>query len=284
MHCICYAKDKRGTMLGNYEVGLNKRFMITWDEHHQKKWRRFWTDKGTWIRGDAIKGRKFQRERLLETWLDPNFVDPFPNGTKNKALGAPTNVIHTVSDFSGAGLVLSNSSAQKAAVPCYPGTKIPLSCSDIKSKAYKFHHPSAIKVIADFISGSMAGGKDLKGFRESQADKVESAFFELGWRADRYAILGANKAMRDGNVGNALESQAWINAPPLQVDRFKGDEVKNLLEGMVFSDEENEENGDEVDEESDNQDDGLMFPDSFPGSVGVAAASNRKRAMEGVSI
>jgi hypothetical protein len=189
-------------MLGNYEVCLNKRFMITWDEHHQKKWRHFLTGKGTWITGNAMKGRRHQRATLLQTWQDPNSVDPFPKGTKDKAIGPPTNVIHTVDDFSGVGLAISsNGSKRKVAEACYPGTKIPLSCSDVKFNAYKSYHQSAIKVIADFISGSMACGKDLKSFRESQADKVESAFFELGWRADQNAILGANKDMRDSNAG-----------------------------------------------------------------------------------
>jgi hypothetical protein len=40
-----------------------------------------------------------------------------------------------------------------------------------------------------------------------------------------------------------LESRAWVNAPPLKVDRFKGDEVGNLLEGMVVSDDEEEREG-----------------------------------------
>lgn len=40
-----------------------------------------------------------------------------------------------------------------------------------------------------------------------------------------------------------MESRAWVNAPPLKVDRFKGDEVGNLLEGMVVSDDEEEREG-----------------------------------------
>jgi hypothetical protein len=125
-HCICYAKDNRGTMLGNYEVGLNKRFMITWDEHHQKKWRHFLTGKGTWIKGNAMKGRRHQRATLLQTCKIQIPSIHSPTAPNDKAIGPPTNVIHTVGDFSGAGLAISsNGSKQKVAEACYPGTKNP---------------------------------------------------------------------------------------------------------------------------------------------------------------
>jgi hypothetical protein len=110
----------------------------------------------------------------------------------------------------------------------YPGTKIPLSLDHIKVGAYKDEDPSPLRVISNFLTGRMGANPRLSKFREQVIDRVESAFYELGWRADRVAIGEASDQMY-GGASSAFESQAWRRALPIKVDSFKGGEVENLM-------------------------------------------------------
>jgi hypothetical protein len=235
---IDYALDKHGSSLGNLNVGQIKRNLITWDDHHVKKWIHFLTASGTWQRKRAQKGREEQWNTLLETYRNPNFNDPFPNGTRIRATGPPLNVIHHEDDESPAAGPLarlarlrnlsSSINSSRAAERCYPDTNIPLSLAGIKVDAYKDEDPNPLKVISNFLTGKMSANPRLSKFRDQVIDRVESAFYELGWRADRIAIGEVSDQVYRGGT-SAFESRAWQRALPIKVDRFKGDEVANLM-------------------------------------------------------
>jgi len=116
----------------------------------------------------------------------------------------------------------------RAAERCYPDTNIPLSLAGIKVDAYKDEDPDPLKVISNFLTGKMSANPRLSKFRDQVIDRVESAFYELGWRADRVAIGEVSDQVSRGGT-SAFESRAWQRALPIKVDRFKGDEVANLM-------------------------------------------------------
>jgi hypothetical protein len=235
---IEYALNKDGSTLGNLNVGQIKRNLITWDDHHVRQWIHFLTASGTWQRKCAKVGRAAQRSTLLATYRNLNFNDPFPNGTRIRAIGPPLNVIHHEDDETPAAGPLArlarlrnlNSSinSTRAAERCYPDTKIPLSLAGIKVDAYKDEDPNPLTVISNFLTGKMSANPRLSKFRDQVIDRVESAFYELGWRADRIAIGEVSDQVYRGGT-SAFEPQAWKRALPIKVDRFKGDEVANLM-------------------------------------------------------
>jgi hypothetical protein len=237
-HRIEYALNKNGSPLGNLDVGQIKRNLITWDDHHVRKWTHLLTVSGTWQRKRAKFGRAVQRRTLLETYRNPNFNDPFPNGTRIRAIGPPLNVIHHEDDESPAVGPLgrlarlrnlnASINSSLAGERCYPGTKIPLSLADIKVGAYKDEDRDPLTVISNFLTGKMSANPRLSKFRDQVIDRVESAFYELGWRADRVAIGEVSDQVYRGGT-SAFESRAWQRALPIRVDRFKGDEVANLM-------------------------------------------------------
>jgi hypothetical protein len=260
---IEYASNKNGSPLGNLDVGQIKRNLITWDDHHVRKWIHFLTASGTWQLKRAKVGRAVQRNTLLETYRNPNFNDPFPNGTRIRAIGPPLNVIHHKNDESPAAGPLgrlarlrnlnASINSSLAAERCYPGTKIPLSLADIKVGAYNDEDANPLTVISNFLTGRMSANPRLSKFREQVIDRVESAFYELGWRADRVAIGEVSDQVYQGGT-SAFESRAWQRALPIKVDLFKGDEVANLMKKV---------RGDVDWQDDDLQDDSEDSEDSF---------------------
>jgi hypothetical protein len=240
---IRYALDKNGKSLGNLNVGRMKYDLITWDDHHVRKWIHFLTACGTWKRKMAEDGRKAQRATLLENYLDPNSHDP-PKIRRAKAIGPPLNIIHHEDDTflpavsrlgRQAGLIAINfslNSSLNSSMRYYPDSKIPLSLADIKVGVYMDEDRDPLKVISNFLTGRMSANPSFPKFRQRVIDRVESAFFELGWRANRIAIGEASDIVHQA-ASSAFESDAWKNWKEartiIKVDRFKGDTVANLM-------------------------------------------------------
>ncbi|KAF8854220.1 hypothetical protein BDZ45DRAFT_47378 [Acephala macrosclerotiorum] len=250
---IHYAVDNTGDAMGNFNIGRGKFDLITWDEHHIQLWQRYMTAAGVWVRKEGMRGRKYAREQLRQRYHDRRFHDPYPEGkTGSRSMGPPLNVNFKEDDYSGP-VPAAFRFARRAVLDkdkCYPETNIPLSADDIKIGAWKAHNPSAIRVVGDFLTGSMAPSM-FGRFAEVQLDRIESAFFELGWRVNRNALQRANEDMRDGRATNAFGSRAWRQAPPIRVDRFKGEEIEELMRGMREDAEAAAGDGDE-DDDSDN--------------------------------
>ncbi|EHL01091.1 hypothetical protein M7I_2952 [Glarea lozoyensis 74030] len=103
---------------------------------------------------------------------------------------------------------------------CYPNTRIPLTIAHIKVDLYLQISKSPLTVAMDFLQGKMALTNQYSppGYHIIQADRVESAFFHLGWRVDWRAVYKANKHVREKFVKLAVNSRSWIHQPPLQID------------------------------------------------------------------
>ncbi|CZR63362.1 uncharacterized protein PAC_13259 [Phialocephala subalpina] len=247
-----YAIDNTGNESGNFNIGRNKFDLITWDQHHLDLWEQYLTPAGTWVRGKGMRGRRFARRELRRRYHDRRFHDPYANGkTGNRSMGPPLNVNFREDNFSGPMRAAFNFARRGtlARAQCYPNTNIPLSADEIKIGAWKDENPygpSAMRVVGDFLTGilppGMVGG-------EVQLDRIESAFFESGWRVNRNALSRAYQDMING-AANAFHSQAWRQAPPLRVDIFKGEEVQELMQRLKDEAGENGEDGD-----NDNRDD-----------------------------
>ncbi|KAH8792783.1 hypothetical protein F5882DRAFT_487080 [Hyaloscypha sp. PMI_1271] len=271
-HRIIYSPNSTGSFHGNYNVGQIKRNLITFDDHHSRNWIHFLNQKGTWTYRNAKRGRRCQRQTLLETFLDPTFVDPYPHGKDHKSIGPRLNVIHYIDDKSGPYRGRghrSSGSASPAFTPpgqCYPSTNIPLSAERIKFSAFKDINPNAIKIISDFLTGNIHYHPSDHLQRRRQLDYIESAFFDQGHRVDRAAIDHALDVMEEPG-SNAFESNVFIQNLPLRVDQYKGNEVEELIQrvggkdpdsgGRLDSDDDSE--GDRGDDSGDDDDD----PDSL---------------------
>ncbi len=234
---IIYASDWLGSSLGNLDVGRWKSDQITWDHHHSRKWEEYITSVGTWEYANAMKGRKLQRETLLRTWLDPNSPNLFARGKDyNRTLGPLLNVIHTTNDLSGP---MPPNNRAKRPIPnihnqaeCYPGTFIPFSTAKIRVEAYKDIDESPLRVIANFVSGNLAGNPRFASHRKGRNDAIEAAFYACGWRLNRRALEKANDGMAAGHITNVFQSSSWKHHPPLWVDRFRGDDLDRLLKQL----------------------------------------------------
>jgi len=235
--------------LGNYGVGLNKKDLITWDDHFSENWEGFLTADGQWGNGVATRGRKVQMAALKRIYADPRFRDPFPTG-KSGSIGSFVNVIHPPE---GVGVRPENPRGK-----CYRRTKIPLSCSHIKPDAYKEIDPDAFRVIMQFLSGELAnrgGNNNQSGFERLQIDRAESAFHEHGFRINRDAAERASQDVRTGRVNTLINSNAWGDHPPLRVDRYKGKRVTRLIKKMWKALASPDRDDDESDREDDNESD-----------------------------
>jgi hypothetical protein len=188
--------------------------------------------RGTWLYGNAIRGRRCQRKTLLDTFLNPSFIDPFPDGRNVKAIG-PLNVIHNTSDNTRAGAArVSGSRTPASPTPtpdeCYPSTNIPLSTEGIRVGAFRSSNHDAVKVINDFLTGRLRYNSAVQRNRAVQVDCIESAFYDQGWRVDRAAIKQALEDLQQpGNT--AFDSAAFNQDLPIRVDNHKGEEVEKLM-------------------------------------------------------
>jgi hypothetical protein len=163
--------------------------MITWDDHHLQRFSHLLTGYGTWQRGKKTRGKELLRETLLETYRNQNFHDPHPNDKEDRTIGPPLNAVFVEDDLSGP-MPLASRYSQEGDLPqakCYPDTRIPLSIDGIEAEAWKAvrpQNPSAKQVVIDFLTGQMAKSP-FALHAESQVKRIESAFFELGWRVNR---------------------------------------------------------------------------------------------------
>ncbi|PVH82188.1 hypothetical protein DL98DRAFT_620973 [Cadophora sp. DSE1049] len=255
---IIYASDWLGTAFENLDVGRRKSDLITWDKHHSDKWSRFITARGTWVCKRATVGRAVQRDSLLQTWFDPNSPNLYRHGKdRDRTLGPPLNVIHTTADNSPKGSTRKRLSTRQPELDsgadleeCYPGTAIPFSTIKIVVGAYKDCDTDPLTVIADFLTGQLARHPTFRRQRIQRNDQIESAFYECGWRLSRSALEQANDFILLGKVENVFQSKAWSNAPPLWVDRFKGDRLNTMLTQMRDDMGEHGDSGDNSDDES----------------------------------
>ena len=223
-------------MLGNYDVGQIKRNLITFDEHHLRKWREFLDGTGTWYNGKATKGRARQRETLLKTWLDLSFIDPYPDGRRTKIIGPRLNVIHDITGNNPDHAARASGNPNPPAPPltpnqCYPRSNIPLSAAEIKIDDYKNIDEDSFKVISDFLTGRLKQQRN----QAVQVDRIESAFFDQGWRVHRGAVEEALDDMHQDPGSTAFESDAFLQDPPIRVDKFKGDRVELLIKKLKGS-------------------------------------------------
>jgi hypothetical protein len=127
----------------------------------------------------------------LDTFLNQAFVDPYPEGRRNKVIGPPLNVIHSTNNTStvharAPGRTLT--ATPPAPGECYPHTNISLSTEAIKIGAFKKRNSDAIQVIRDFLTGKMNTRSSGRGNRAIQVDEIESAFYDQGWRVNRAAV------------------------------------------------------------------------------------------------
>jgi hypothetical protein len=215
---IVFSGSNETTPLGNRNVGLGKRYLITWVKYLQRGWSGFLTSNGQWADGQAWAGRRAQRDHLLSLHKDPTFVDPFPKGCPKLYLGPRLNMIHPPGGVQEDPAV--HRQRKLDAAECYPNSRIPLSNLGIKVDLFLEISKSAIEVVTDFLNGKMAfrTKHSLVDFHVLQADRVESAFFHLGWRVDWRAVYKANKHVREKYVKFAMNSRSWISHPPIQVD------------------------------------------------------------------
>lgn len=234
--------------------------MITWDAHHLTKWEEYLNKSRNWIYKNAMAGRRVQRATLLATWLDLHSPDIHAHGkVRNRVLDPPQNVIHTVNDKSGpAPRIPGREKAPEELDPedCYPDTVIPYSTIKIKVDCYKEINADPQKVVANFISSNLATNPRFTARRNAQNDGIESAFYDLGWRINRQALEKANDGMAVGNYDNAYHCKAWRMAPPLWVDKYKGDDLDALLRQMK-----GEARQDENESESESDDVSIMRND-----------------------
>ncbi|KAE9371341.1 hypothetical protein N431DRAFT_491713 [Stipitochalara longipes BDJ] len=302
---IVYARDAEGATLGNYNVGQVKRNLITFDEHHLRKWRRFLEGTGTWRDGKATIGRFQQRKTLLNTWLDRSFIDPYPDGRRTKIIGPPLNVIHHFTDKDSTGMARASGNATPPAPPltpdqCYPWSRIPLSTAEIKIDDFKNINEDSFKVISDFLTGRLNQQRNSA----VQVDRIESAFYDQGWRVHRQAVEQALDDMYQDLGTTAFDSDAFLQNSPIRVDKFKGEEVEKLInklsgkEPHPGSDSENDSENDQGDDSGDDDghgndeprlfqeddSDGFDFlPDDSP-LKGKAPASRKRASREVVEV
>jgi hypothetical protein len=241
-----------------------------------------------------MKGRRCQRQKLLDVFLDPTFIDPYPNGRDNKVIGPPLNVIHHIDDKSasaagrgsGRGAAGSASATPNFTPPdqCYPDTNIPLSTKKIKVGAFEESNRDATKYILNFLTGKLKYYPAGHVQRKQQVDHIESAFYDQGWRVDRAAVDSALEDMKE--LGrNAFDSNAFTQDLPIRVDRIKGEEVEKTMVKVggkepnggsdPDSDSENDEGDDSSDDSGENDDDldNEMFVSKTPNAK---ASGSRK--------
>lgn len=221
--------------------------MITFDEHHQRHWADYLDAHGTWMHRCAIKGRAVQYAYLKKTWLDRNFVDPYPQGN-TVAIGAPLNVVRSPDAIENEPHYVHRPDTNG---PRYPGTRILLTPSGIEINRYKDWDPDAMKVIKDFLQGRMfcRDREQQSGWERTLLVQVESAFFEVGWRIDRAALRETMHAIRDRQARHAFECDDWEDYPPLMVDPVRGAAVQAFMDRV--------KRGLDGDEEESNSDDGF---------------------------
>jgi hypothetical protein len=209
-----------------------------------------------------MRGRYCQRKTLLETFLNPNFVDPFPEGLRKKAIGPSLNAIHNANDKIGPGPARPSSSRGIASSPltpgeCYPNTNIPLSTKDIKIGAFKKINQDAMQVIGNFLTGRLSYYAPNSNHRTGQVERIESAFYEHGWRVDRVAVEQALEEMQEPG-STAFDSAAFNQDMPIRVDMYKGEDVEKLMEkvgGKANNEGSNSEDESEDDSDDDSDDD-----------------------------
>ena len=197
--------------------------MVTWAKHLQEGWQGFLTENGQWQYKRAIAGRQARRRHLLNTFLDGNFVDPHPDGCPGLYLGPSVNMIHPP------GGVLADPGEHRRSKlnveECYPNTRIPLTTIGMMNKSDLFLDisESPLTVVTDFLNGRMAFSNNhhKSNYHVLQADRVESAFFHLGWRVDWRAVYKANKHVRGRYVKLAVNSRPWLRHPPVQFDKLQ---------------------------------------------------------------
>jgi len=277
---IIYARDGEGALLGNRDVGQIKRNLITFDGHHSRKWRHFLNRSGAWAYCVAKKGRRCQRDSLLATFLDQSFVDPFPEGRANKAIGPRLNVIHYETNTDAALARASNRRSRIVTPPspdeCYPHTNIPLSTQGIKIGAFKKRNPDAIPVIRDFLTGRMNAHTSGRGNRAVLVDSIESAFYNQGWRVDRAAVEQALEDMVE--LGStAFGSNTFIQNLPIRIDRFKGEEVEKFMMKVGGKD---PTRGLDSDNSDDDSDDGLFVSQNPKNKRAKPAAKNPNELLD----
>ncbi|RDL30830.1 uncharacterized protein BP5553_10175 [Venustampulla echinocandica] len=309
---IVYAADNTGTMLGNRNVGQIKRNLITWDEHLQEDWGQYLRSDGGWQYGYTTRGRIQQRKTLLEKFNDADFDDPFPDGNQFLNIGPSINAIHAPGDDADNREEEQETPEARFPVrgPTYPNTQIPQDFTHIKVSAYREWKLSSLRVVKDFLNGKMAAkrGSNFPRYEDLQVDRVESAFYDLGWRVDRRAVWSANREVGHNLVRRAIDSQAWKNNPPLRYDLYKGEEVERLMNDLKrredgISDEEDDESdgdnyggggggggapgdGDESDEFSDGGDDDgnpLFVSDNRPRKRHGGKSKNAQKKGKAVS-
>jgi hypothetical protein len=236
--------------------------------------------KGTWAYGKATKGRRLQRQTLLETFLDPTFGDPYPNGRENKITGPRLNVIHHINDKSrsargGKGRGVSNSAnstpAFTPADQCYPDTNIPLSTEKIKIGAFRDINRDPIKLISNFLTGNLTYYPTGHIQRKHQLDQIESAFYDQGWRVDRAAV---DRVLDDMQAlgHKAFDTDAFVQNLPIRVDQYKGAEVEKVMASIAGKE---PSNGTDSDDDADN-DPGDNDDDDDPNSLFVGSPSEPK--------
>jgi len=260
-----HARDGTGNGLGNYDVGQIKRNVITSDEHHPDKRRHSLSHRGTWLYGHAMAGRRLQRETLLATYLNRSFVDPYPDGRRDKVLGPPLNVIHDLDDRSGSGPARTPRNANSNAPPfdpdnSYPNSRIPLSTINIQIDGFKNINEDFFKVISDFLTGLLRDTFREQQNRKVQVDRIESAFYDRGYRVNRQAIRQALQDMHEDPGTSAFDSDAFQQDLPIRVDQYKSEDVQKLIGTLSGkgtpqgSDSSNDQGGHSGDDDSDDDD------------------------------
>jgi hypothetical protein len=254
---LTYAADRYGTYFNAYNVGQIKKNLIIWDAELKALWSKYLNDDGkTWRDGDAMKGRALQLQALLHAHI----ASGSEVGRTISALEATINVIHSVR---GIGGVASDGDAYyDDAQDLYRDTDIPLSYDHIRLGAYKQVHPEFIRVAEWFLCGS----SPLWSFEiNTVVDIAESAFFEGGWRINRRAAALAYNDTKSGVIYNVFRSAAWFRDPPVEVEMYKGTEIKELMERIA---EENGGDSDDDDEDGDEDGDDDSSDDGYGGGAG----------------
>ncbi|KAG9238505.1 hypothetical protein BJ875DRAFT_346152, partial [Amylocarpus encephaloides] len=140
---------------------------------------------------------------------------------------------------------------QAAASKCYPNSRILLSPRNIRIGIWSAWAGTALHVIRDFLGGNMAA--DRAGqvhFDVLQTDRIEAAFWELGWRVDWRAVRKANKHVRNSHVRLAINSRSWKRHQPIMVDEHQQNSrnVKTIMDSIRKGNPENHDY--DTDEES----------------------------------
>lgn len=172
----------------------------------------------------------------MKTWLDLSFIDPYPDGRRTKIIGPRLNVIHDIAGNNPNHAARASGNPTPPAPPftpnqCYPRSNIPLSAAEIKIDDYKNIDQDLFKVISDFLTGCLKQQRNLA----VQVDRIESAFFDQGWRVHRGAIEEALDDMHQDPGTTAFDSDAFLQDPPIRVDIFKGDRVERLINTLKES-------------------------------------------------